>query len=561
MNLTVNQTRILSVWLIIFLGTLTYVNSFSGDWVWDDASSILLHEHVQDPSKIRQLYLEDQHAFAGGQGNFYRPLLSTTFMLDFWLANQGPTIAESQEVIDTLNPLVFHIQSSLWHILVALLMFTLLQQLKTPTYISMLASSIYVIHPLHTEAITYISGRADAMSAAFILAGICVALTKGDTTLKQAVRVGVSALCFSGALFSKESALIYPVLLFLTLWIQSKLESAEISSSVVHRYAPAVPALVLIGVYGWLRTGPLSFSSASVTPSTPFFERIVETLQSFAYYFQLIFNPSHLHMERTLIHATPMTAIFGCLFLAICCGVGYMAYRSKRYRITFGIAWFVASWIPISGIFPLNAPMAEHWLYIPLIGFLLAFMEMIFNSERPIVSIQKTNTFKVAVAAIVFLWGCSLLFQSVIRNDDWSSNSKLYEATLRENPLSSRVQFNLAVTHQDILKNPVGAKRHYSRILDIYAAKKEGDENAQFWDEEIESHFSLGTLYLDERDFGEAYRHFSAVASIKPSQSNRLTVARSLYGMSRCLSGIGDYRNANSLYQQAGQLAPELGLN
>lgn len=561
MNLSVSQTRIFSIWLIIFLGTLTYINSFSGDWVWDDASSVLLHEHVQDPSKIAQLYLEDQHAFAGGQGNFYRPLLSTTFMLDFWLANQGPTIAESRNVLDSLNPLFFHVHSTLWHILVSLLMFVLLQKLKTPVYISLAAASIYVIHPLHTEAVTYISGRADSMSAAFILAGICIALNEANTTFRQITRVGLSGLCFAGALLSKESAFIYPVLLLMTLWVQRKLDSTEKYTSTAQRYAPFGVALVLIGLYGWLRTGPLSFSGQSATSTTPLFERIIETLQSFAYYFQLIFNPTHLHMERSLIHANGLTISLGGAFLCLCVAVGVWAYRSERYRIVFGVSWFIASWIPISGIFPLNAPMAEHWLYIPLIGFLLSFMDIIFNIEKPILSFQKIFRYQIGMGILIFVWGSTLLFQSVMRNDDWSSNTKLYEATLRENPNSTRVQFNLAVTHHDIKQNPIGAKRHYTQILDIYSAKKEGDETAQFWDEEIESHFSLGTLYLDESNFGEAYRHFSVVATLQPNESNRLTVAQSLYGMGRCMSGIGDYGNAQNLYQQAGQLAPELGLN
>ena len=71
---------------VCLLGTVAYVNTFDGEWVWDDASSVLLHQHVQDPSKLFQLFQEDQHAFGRGDGNFYRPLLSVTFMLDFLLS-------------------------------------------------------------------------------------------------------------------------------------------------------------------------------------------------------------------------------------------------------------------------------------------------------------------------------------------------------------------------------------------------------------------------------------------------------------------------------------------
>ena len=56
---------------ILGVCAFVYANSLNGEFIWDDASSILLHEHVQQPSSILSLFTEDQHAFAGGQGNFY----------------------------------------------------------------------------------------------------------------------------------------------------------------------------------------------------------------------------------------------------------------------------------------------------------------------------------------------------------------------------------------------------------------------------------------------------------------------------------------------------------
>ncbi|MDK1022204.1 MAG: hypothetical protein QGD90_11275, partial [Candidatus Hydrogenedentes bacterium] len=57
---------------VALLGFFAYINTFDGEFVWDDASSILRHQHVRSPAKIGHLFTEDQHAFAEGQGNFYR---------------------------------------------------------------------------------------------------------------------------------------------------------------------------------------------------------------------------------------------------------------------------------------------------------------------------------------------------------------------------------------------------------------------------------------------------------------------------------------------------------
>ncbi len=102
--------RLVALLFIAVAGVAAYINTFDGRWVWDDASSVLLHKHVQEPARlvhasltgempsgdlpaaiagaVLQLYREDQHAFGRGEGNFYRPLLSTTFALDYLLSYQ-----------------------------------------------------------------------------------------------------------------------------------------------------------------------------------------------------------------------------------------------------------------------------------------------------------------------------------------------------------------------------------------------------------------------------------------------------------------------------------------
>ena len=74
---------------LVLLGCIASANSFTGEFVWDDASSILLHKHVQDPARLGQLFREDLHAFGRGQGNFYRPMLAVSFMADYAWAFDG----------------------------------------------------------------------------------------------------------------------------------------------------------------------------------------------------------------------------------------------------------------------------------------------------------------------------------------------------------------------------------------------------------------------------------------------------------------------------------------
>jgi protein O-mannosyl-transferase len=545
---------------VVILGFLAYANTLKGEFVWDDASSILLHEDVQDPSKVLDLFKKDQHAFAGGQGNFYRPMLSLTFMTDFWLAWNGPPVTESRDVVTQLNPFLFHLSSISWHIAAALFLLYLLSRLNAPTAVVAIVPIIYVLHPLHTEAVAYISGRADSMSAAFMFAGLSFA-TWQETSRRRLAGVGLSSFMFVGALLSKESAFIYPVLLAMILFYQDKMRVQDNDNtapplSLPRRYMSLITAAALFAGYAALRLGPLNFGTETQPVASTFFGRLTETFQSFALYLGLLFFPTGLHMERTLDGIPSWIGIVGALLLLACGVFIYRQVRGKNYRAALGMMWFIVTWLPISGLFPLNAPMAEHWLYVPMAGFFWALAEWIaFDSPRQPVSLS-LRRFAAVGGILLTAWIAMLLFRTVDRNRDWHDNISLYEATLRENPSSPRVQYNLAVTWQDLENNPIGAKRHFRNVVALYADRKSNnpDEETKFWNEEIDAYFSLGNIYLSEGNYGEAFNSYSVLYTLVPNDSNRQKISQAVYGMGECLRATGDAENAQTYFERASEI-------
>ncbi|MBX7255014.1 MAG: tetratricopeptide repeat protein [Candidatus Hydrogenedentes bacterium] len=546
------QFRFLAVATIGLAGVLCYVNTFPGEFVWDDVSSVLIHKHVQDPSKFTQLFMEDQHAFGRGQGNFYRPLVSVSFMVDYLLSR--PPGAESAmgpngPVISTF---VFHLTNMLWHMAAALLFFAVLVRLDAPRFVQLAAPLLYVCHPLHTEAVAYISGRADPMSAAFMFAALLFAL-QNDRSKRRIASTVLSCLCFALAVISKESALILPALLVLAfLLFRAKVGATDES----HAFRP-LPALlgslVLLGAYVALRTFVLKFQSDTAPRDLSMGQRIAEVGQAFALYLKLIFVPTGLHMERTLDGYPAWLAIVGYALLLVCVGVFLGAWVRGNYRIAFGMGLFLVGWFPVSGAIPLNAPMAEHWLYVPLAGFLLAFLELfwtVLGSRAP----------KLAYPLVYA--ACALFVAlTVQRNLDWRSNESLYLSTLKYNPTSARIQYNLAVTYEDLLHNPFGARRHYEEVIKLYAKKKAGmqfDEKSEpFWDEELESHLHLGQLFMQEQRFDKAVSHLATLMRISPNEQNRWMVASASIGLGQCMLAAGQPDEARKYIEQAGAIDPE----
>lgn len=533
---------------VVLAGFVVYANSFSNKFVWDDASSVLLHKHVQDPAFFFQLFLEDQHAFGRGQGSFYRPLVSVSFMVDYALTTAVDPVAQGVSLQDGLSPLIFHLTNTAWHVLAAVLLLGVLLRFGTPRAVSLAVALLWVVHPLHTEAVTYISGRADSMAAAFMFGALLFATSPRRSAVSAVV---ASSVCFLGGLLSKESAMIYPALLFFAI------ACAPVDKTRAARWAPLAGAVIVLGAYAVVKFVFLNFPSDSPAPDTGLGERLVQMLQAFSFYLGLTVAPIGLHMERSLAGASVIFAVTGAIALIAMIACAVWAYRAERRRLAFAIAWFVVTWLPISGLFPLNAPMAEHWLYVPLAGLLWAVGELVapFLAAKPA---------RVAAAGVVAAWFLVLVGLSVERNRDWRNNETIFVKTLEANPNSLRVRYNLGVTYQDIDDNPIGAIREFERFLQDYSAAHQADpEWAKFYDlTAMEAGNSLGALYFQRGQLQQAAQRFGYVidsAAGKPiGQDEATVIAEASIGLGQCFQAIGKPEAAAPHFDRAVQLRPDM---
>ncbi len=524
----------MAVLAVLVTGAAAYVNTFSGDWVWDDASSVLLHKHVQDPAQFFQLFREDQHPFGRGTGNFYRPLVAASFMADFALSYDPARDVSRGGPYPDVKPFLFHLSNLLWHLGAALLFFALLTRFEAPRLVRFLAPVLFVLHPLHTEAVAYISGRADMMSAVFMFAGLWFGLWERRRVLGCAL----STLSFAAALLSKESSMFFPVLLAVTALLPV-LFSAEPESrgrALGQRAVPFFAAVALLGVYVLLRMTVLKFAEASPGAAAPLAQRVTEMGQAFFFYIRKLFVPTHLHMEQTLAGVPLWHAVAGLMSLAACVAVCVWAWRARHVRIVLGMTWFLATWLPISGLFPLNAPMAEHWMYVPMAGFWWVVLELLFLAAHT------PSRQMAAVAALVMLCvGFGAL--TAHRNRDWHDNERLFLATLRENPDSLRVHYNLAVTYEDLIGNLPGARRHYEAVVRLIE-RQSGDEETA-----ADARLSLGRIALRQGEYDRAAAQFSALAGLKGEKFRPQAIA-AMMGLGKAFLALGDMPNANACFQR-----------
>src|SRR3989344_2126596 len=200
---------IILVFLLIVIGFFVYFFNLNNQLFWDDDDWIINNNFVHTVSwdNIKFWLTHNTLAGVGLKSNYYRPFLFFTFALNYMAAG--------------IKPLVYHLTSNFIHIANGIIIFLLLKRFdlgisKGRTLaIAFLTSLIFLIHPLQTEAITYISGRGDALAALFMLLALLlftndIECRYGKTVDNSPQRHGVSLrapsiLFFVFALFSRET--------------------------------------------------------------------------------------------------------------------------------------------------------------------------------------------------------------------------------------------------------------------------------------------------------------------------------------------------------------------
>src|SRR3989344_914069 len=202
---------IILVFLLIVIGFFVYFFNLNNQLFWDDDDWIINNNFVHTISwdNIKFWLTHNTLAGVGLKSNYYRPFLFFTFALNY--------------IISGIKPLSYHLFSNFIHIANGILIFLLLKRFdlgisKGRTLaVAFLTSLMFLIHPLQTEAITYISGRGDALVTMFML--LALVLFHRVETLPR-LNLGViqgltlyrvlSLFFLALALLSRETAIIFP---------------------------------------------------------------------------------------------------------------------------------------------------------------------------------------------------------------------------------------------------------------------------------------------------------------------------------------------------------------
>lgn len=472
-----------------------YLNGLNGDFVHDDIPAVTLNKDVLATNGITNILKND---FWGtpmadvSSHKSYRPLTILTFRVNYLCFG--------------LKPLWFHITNIGLHA-TACLLFTrvclYIADLKPP--FATLAGLLFAVHPIHTEAVTGIVGRADVLACVFFLISLLAYHGQEDGNCYVWTSVVLGGL----SMLAKETG-ITVFLLNLAYdtyktWPNIKKTVVEVrwtleTKQFANRSVKVLTSLgLLLAIRLSLLQGSLPKFSQQDNPAAfhpSFYVRILTFCYLAAFNWWLLLCPITLSHDWQMGSIPLITTLsdtrnlITCLFICLAMTLAIKClsdFEGQRHiTLVLGLLLLILPFLPATNlVVTVGFVVAERVLYIPSLGCVLL---IVYGVQLFWTSSIRHRQAIMCFVLLILLANC---FRTIIRNRDWKSRETLLRAGLHTLPHNAKMHYNFGNFLRDSQK-PELAKSHYKIAL-------------RLWPTYASAHNNLGTLITSE---GEAEQHF-----------------------------------------------------
>jgi tetratricopeptide (TPR) repeat protein len=509
----------------IVLCGIAFSNALQGGWVYDDRTQIVENRLVQDPRYYAKALLSDVWAFKGEKreawSNYWRPAFTLWLIVNHQLFGA--------------NPLGWHVTSLVAHMVVTVLVFRVLRELKTPISIAALTTWVFAVHPVHSESVAWVSGVTDILLALFLLWAYLL-------HLRSPPHAAVTApLLYALALLSKEAAIVFPVIIFATQWVLARDAGAGPGRAVRGALGRCLPFVAVAAVFVVVRYLVLH-QMRTTAPNAPGLLSTLGTLPAvLVFYVRQAFVPVILGPDnaiRPFTNATMSLANF-VLPIGVCLGLIELARRAwprdAGYR--FGLIWFLlplALALDIRSFLP-DQIVNNRYLYISVMGAWLAAGTAIHRLTRQSSArvVRGAQGFVYAAAVAV----CAAMIPLTRDyNRAWGDEIALWERGTRSDPRSGHSYAQLGEAYRKAGRLD-DAKQALHKALEIDA-------------ELTTPHIGLGIIAIDEGRYSDAERLLKTVLAVHPDY------AVALEQLGACYQKQGRLDDAIAVFQRGAERMP-----
>ena len=470
---------------LVALSLAAYANSFQGGFVLDNRGLILNDPRIREASPENfALIFDHTYWWPNGESGLYRPFTTLTYLFNYAVLGNAA------------EPGGYHWINFWLHAGNGLLVFALAVRLLRKFRQAFFVAAIWAVHPVLTESVTNVVGRADLLGAAGVLGGVLLYLKSVEAEgWRRAAWLAGLALVTCASVFSKESAVILPAAIVLYevafraggRWGRAQLEGL---------LAILAPVALML----WQRSRVLAGTLPMEIPFTDnpiagadFITGRLTALEVIARYFGLMAWPAHLSADYSWSQI-PLARdwVAGIAVLAIVPATVFL-YRWNRGAFFFfcvGLAWLAPS---SNLLFPIGAIMAERFLYLPALGLIACVVAAVFAI------VERAGAAKYAPVLLCLLTA-ALAVRTWARNADWKDDMSMATASVLTSPRSfkthdllANVLFASDPSHHN-LDRVIGESEKSMAILDPLPDERKPAHVYRF----------AAACYMERRDYGKA---------------------------------------------------------
>jgi len=520
------------VLLISALCLVIYSNSLGTSLHYDDFFAITGNAAVRDVTNAGEIFRLFPSRF----------LLMYSFAVNYYFHQA--------------DPVGYHVMNLVIHMMNALLLYSIsriLWRASRPesdvengvAYSPLLVALLFAAHPVMTESVTYIAGRASSLGAAFFLAALLLYLlllkAHSGSFVTRTVFYGSSLFMFFLSLWVKESNATLPaIVLMADLYFHEQGRWKDVKHSLL-RAAPFFLVLAAILLWRKLYLGvigdPFEVRALSVN--------LLTQLRVIFVYLRLIFLPvgqnidHHIQLSHSLFELKTFLSLAGLLALIL---ISIMLSRRNRL-VSFGILWFLITLSPTS-VIPLWDIMSERWIYLPAAGIFLAVVACLPPLHNLLLRrAGRDRLLPAAIAILVLLLGGA----TILRNTVWRNEYTLWKDAAEKSPAKARPHINLGMAFAEKGDMP-------EAVSELNAALAMDPASP-------EANFSLSALYLKMGNYDDAVKILAPTLARFPESSQIPVRLADDFAKARFNLGVGyfykgHYERALAEYREALRLAP-----
>lgn len=436
----------LAIILTLVFTFLAYSNIFTNQFVGDDWDFFVDWPVTQTWNSIPDIFRginPQQHT------GTYRPLRNLAMLV-------------SRQVFGSYYP-GYHLVSITVHLSITYLVYLICLKLSQRKPLSFFASLFFGLHPIHTEAVTFITASYDTISFLFGFLSFYLFLLHQQSSKNKSklFTFHLSLITFLLAVLANETALVFPLLIALYVFLFIPGINIKKIGLIVKPYF-----IIAIGIY-LLRIFVIQTPVRGTYQDHNFFLSMMVSLKAYIEYLKTFLLPVNLSISHLLpgnistytfqkynLEAIRSQSMFDpyilfSLFTVLCLLFIVYKFRHTHPILSFSLGWIFISLLPVLNLIPTALIFSERYSYLSSFGFCLLVGYLFRNNP----GINNPGVFNPGVArglVCIMIMGISgfYLVTTYNRNQEWHSEHTFWQAETARHPNNGVMKFVLGKVYQ-----------------------------------------------------------------------------------------------------------------